>query len=70
MSASPSHELGADVRRRRKELRLTQADVADLAGVSAKLVRDVEAGKPTLRLDTLRRVLAAVGLELVTAVRT
>ncbi len=66
----PASPLAAQVRTRRKQLGLTQADVADIAGVSAKLVRDVEAGKPTLRLDTLRRVLEAVGLELVAQVRT
>lgn len=56
--------LGGQVRARRRDLGLTQAEVADLAGVSAKFLRDVERGKPTIQLDTLTRVLGALGLRL------
>lgn len=62
--------LGAQVRARRKSLGLTQQQAADLAEVSAKFVRDVERGKPSVQLDTLTRVLDALGLELVAVVRT
>ncbi|MEA2024272.1 MAG: helix-turn-helix domain-containing protein [Actinomycetota bacterium] len=56
--------VGALVRRRRKALRVDQQTVADLAGVSRKLVSDIERGKPTLRMDGLLAVLGAVGLTL------
>ncbi len=56
--------LGGQVRARRRDLGLTQAEVADLAGVSAKFLRDVERGKPTIQLHTLTRVLGALGLRL------
>lgn len=49
---------------RRKELGLRQEDLALLAGVSERFVRQLEAGKPTVRLDTLTAVLDALGLEL------
>lgn len=61
--------LGASVRRRRRSLGLTQADAADLAGVSERFVRDVESAKPTVRLDKLRLLLTALGLELRAEVR-
>ena len=55
---------GAQVRSRRRDLGLTQLEVAELAGVAARTVHAVEAGKATLRLDALLAVLAAVGLRL------
>ena len=61
--------LAAAVRARRKALGLTQQDVADLGGLSAKFVRDLEGGKPTVRLDKLRDVLTVLGLELTAQVR-
>ncbi len=51
-------------RQRRKVLRLTQADLAELAGVSERFVRLVEAGKDTVRLDKLQPLLEVLGLRL------
>jgi y4mF family transcriptional regulator len=62
-------ELAAAVRGRRDALRLSQQDLADMAGVSERLVRFVEQGKPTLRLDTLLAVLETLGLELNLGIR-
>lgn len=56
--------LGADVRRRRRELHLTQERAAELAGVSTRFVGSVEHGKASLRLDSLAALLDALGLEL------
>lgn len=57
------------VRERRKSLRLTQQDLADLAQCSARFVRALEAGKQTVRLDKLLDVLDALGLELTAQLR-
>lgn len=54
----------AQVRARRRDLGLTQIEVAELAGVAVRTVHAVEAGKATLRLDALLAVLDAVGLRL------
>lgn len=51
-------------RQRRKALRLTQAELAELAGVSERFVRLVEAGKTTVRLDKLQPLLEVLGLRL------
>lgn len=49
---------------RRKDLQLTQQEVAELTGLSRRTVQQVERGKGTVRLDILLRVLDAVGLSL------
>lgn len=57
-------DIGGAVRARRKQLRIDQQTVADLAGVSRKAVSDIERGKPTIRFDVLAEVLTAVGLRI------
>ena len=52
------------MRARRVALRLTQADLADLAGVGLAFLYDLERGKPTVRLDKTLAVLRALGLAL------
>ncbi|MDO5627153.1 MAG: type II toxin-antitoxin system Y4mF family antitoxin [Mobilicoccus sp.] len=56
--------LGRDVRARRAALHLLQVDVADMAGVSERFVRELEHDKPTLRLDKVVAVLDVLGLDL------
>ncbi|MGO0575557.1 helix-turn-helix transcriptional regulator [Ornithinimicrobium panacihumi] len=54
---------------RRRELGLRQSDLAELADVSERFVRELEAGKASVRLDKVRPVLDALGLQLVLADR-
>lgn len=56
--------LAATVRARRQALALNQADLADLAGVSSRFLYALEAGKPSVQLDKVLLVLAALGLRL------
>ncbi|MDY6790740.1 MAG: helix-turn-helix transcriptional regulator [Thermodesulfobacteriota bacterium] len=49
------------VKRRRKQLGLTQVDLADRAGVGLRFIRDLEQGKQTLRMDKVNQVLALFG---------
>ena len=51
------------VKAKRKELGLTQEDMALNAGVGLNFVRDLEQGKKTLRLDKVNDVLALFGKE-------
>lgn len=60
-------DFGASVRERRKALQLSQLELAELAQVSERFVREVEHNKPSLRLDKLQAVLAAIGYELTIA---
>ncbi|WP_104175981.1 type II toxin-antitoxin system Y4mF family antitoxin [Arthrobacter sp. Y81] len=62
--------LAAEVRARRAALRLTQHDLAQLAGVSERFVRFVEQGKRTVQMDSLLALLQTLGLELQLTTRT
>lgn len=57
-------DLAAAVRTRRRELNLTQEELADLAQVAERTVRAIEVGKQTVQLDKATQVLSAIGLEL------
>ncbi len=49
------------VRNKRKELNLTQEDLAKRAGVGLRFIRDLEQGKEALKTDTLNKVLKLFG---------
>ena len=57
-------ELGAALRARRKTLRLTQSETADLADISTRVLSDLENGRETIRLDILTAVASALGMTL------
>jgi HTH-type transcriptional regulator/antitoxin HipB len=54
--------IGRSIRARRRELALTQEDLASLAGVSPRFLGELERGKPTVRLSALLSVSQALGL--------
>ena len=54
-------QLGRAVRAARKQLGLTQPQLALAAGVGVRFIVDLEAGKPTLRLENVLRVIDALG---------
>ena len=51
------------VKERRKQLNLTQIDLAEKSGVGLRFVRELEQGKETLRLDKVNQVLLLFGQE-------
>ena len=59
-----ANTLGNVLRAARKQLGLTQADLALAAGVGVRFVVELEAGKPTVRLEQVLRVIDALGGEL------
>lgn len=56
--------LSATLKSLRKEYGLTQEDLALKCGVGLNFVRQLEQGKPTLRMDKVNQVLAMFGYEL------
>ena len=67
MEAVPIHDpkqLGELIRARRRELGLTQTEVAEVANANLRFVSELERGKPTARLENVMRVLATLGIEL------
>lgn len=55
--------LSSFVKERRKQLNLTQTDLAEKSGVGLRFVRELEQGKQTLRMDKINQVLALFGHE-------
>lgn len=54
-------QLGEALRSARKQLRLTQPQLALAAGVGVRFIVDLESGKPTVRLESVLRVIDALG---------
>jgi y4mF family transcriptional regulator len=57
-------QLGSALRAARKQLELTQPQLALAAGVGVRFIVDLEAGKPSLRLENVLRVIDALGGEI------
>lgn len=49
------------VKERRKQVKLTQPELAQKAGVGLRFIRELEQGKETLRLDKVNQVLQLFG---------
>jgi len=64
ISIRSSQQLGDALRAARKQLGLTQSQLALAAGVGVRFIVELEAGKPTLRLDNVLRVIDALGGEI------
>ena len=54
--------LGEFVKRKRKEVGLTQAEFALRSGLGLRFVRELEQGKETVRLDKVNQALAMFGM--------
>ncbi len=52
------------IKEKRKQLKLTQPELAERAGVGLRFVRELEQGKQTVQLDKVNQVLALFGSEL------
>ncbi len=58
------NELGQAIRNRRKLARITQADLADLSGLSVHTLSDLESGKGNPTLEVLSKLCNVLGLEI------
>ena len=61
ISIQSPEQLGNALRAARKFLALTQPQLALAAGVGVRFIVDLEAGKRTLRLENVLRVIDALG---------
>lgn len=57
-------DLGAMIRRRRKEAGFTQARLAAFLGCGVRFVSELERGKQTVELGKVLAILSGLGLEL------
>lgn len=57
------HTLAIIIRKHRKAAGLSQLRLAEMAGVGKTVVFDLEKGKETVQLDTLRKILAILNIK-------
>ncbi len=57
-------QLGAAIRARRRQLKVTQKDLAMTCGTGLRFIIDLEKGKPTCQIGKILQVLQALGLKL------
>lgn len=56
--------IGSAIREERRKQGLDQVALAKAANIAIRTLSQIEAGKPTLRLDVLLRALDALGMEI------
>lgn len=61
---SKPEELATIIKSHRKAANLTQLKLAEIAGVGKTVVFDIEKGKDTVKLHTLRKVLKVLNIEM------
>jgi len=61
--------FGNAIKKRRKALGYTQAQIAKLCGTGTRFISDLENGKPTIELGKAITVASALGIDLVPQVR-
>jgi len=57
-------QLGAAIRQRRRQLKVTQKDLALTCGTGLRFIIELEKGKPTCQVGKALAALRALGLEL------
>lgn len=63
-------EFGAALRLRRRELSISQEELASFIGVNRRVVGELERGKPTVQLEIALNAAQMVGLDLQLRART
>lgn len=58
------NEIGKKIKNRRKFLKITQEDLADISGISERTLRDIEKGLANPELQSLMKICEVLGLEL------
>jgi len=59
-----SKGIGKTIKERRKALKITQPDLADLAKISVNTLYKIERGEANPTIDILERILEVLGLEM------
>lgn len=56
--------IGQEIRMRRQELRLTQQSLADMSGVSVRMIKSIEGNYANPSIKTVEKLLTSLGLQL------
>jgi HTH-type transcriptional regulator/antitoxin HipB len=60
-----SQKFAEVIRLHRKAAKLSRVQLAELAGVGKTVVYDIEKGKESVQLDTLRKILKVLNIKIV-----
>jgi len=60
-----SQELAEVIRMHRKAAGLSRAQLSEMAGVGKTVIYDIEKGKETVQLNTLRKILKVLNIKIV-----
>jgi y4mF family transcriptional regulator len=58
-----SQELADVIRMHRKAAKLSRAQLSEMAGVGKTVIYDIEKGKETVQLNTLRKILKVLNIK-------
>ncbi|HOX02568.1 MAG TPA: helix-turn-helix transcriptional regulator [Candidatus Paceibacterota bacterium] len=61
-------QIGTAIRTRRKQLKITQKELAMTCGTGLRFIVDLEKGKPTCQIGKTLQVLQALGLAIKTTI--
>jgi HTH-type transcriptional regulator / antitoxin HipB len=59
-----SQELADVIRMHRKAAKLSRDKLAEMSGVGKTVIYDIEKGKESIQLDTLRKVLSVLNIKI------
>lgn len=63
-------DLQQEIKQRRKALKLSQVDLAEMSGVSISTVKDIERGKGNPSYATIKKIVDILGMEFQLKIRT
>jgi HTH-type transcriptional regulator / antitoxin HipB len=59
-----TQELADIIKMHRKSAKLSRVQMAEMAGVGKTVIYDIEKGKETVQLDTLRKILKVLNIKM------
>ena len=60
-----TQELAQIIRMHRKAAKLSRVQLAEIAGVGKTVIFDIEMGKESVQLDTLRKILKVLNIKII-----
>jgi len=57
-------DIGTEIKKRRKYLKITQIDLAEITGIGRRSLQYIESGKMNPSIEQLEKILEALGLEI------
>lgn len=62
-------QIATFIKKRRKQLQITQQELATLSDISTRTLSDIETANSTTTIDTLSKVCETLGLEIILKIK-